>query len=292
MNKFSVCAPAKINLSLHIGERLPGGYHEVETIMYKLPLADVMTVELLSSQESDEVICDQALVPTGEANLINKALRLLRARVSLPACRIHLQKNIPVAAGLAGGSSDAGSLLVALNDECGLGLTPDRLTSLALQLGADVPFFTRNDNVTREIHHGLPTLQSQPLSDLPPCRIVTIYQATGLDTAAMYAAWDSEILFVTDRSHTISALDALQTHSLPGIAAALHNDFYQLAVSRVPAIKKAHDTLVRAGALGVNLTGKGPTIFGLFPPGVAIDEKLLRGFSYQVFDLESAYDPT
>jgi len=269
MKKFVVRAPAKINLGLRISGRTASGYHEVETIMMKLPLADQLSVELLDDG-IDEITCDDSLVPRGEANLINKALRLAREYYRLPACRIHLQKNIPMGAGLGGGSSDAGSLLAALNQECDWQATGEELEKITLQLGADVPFFVRPEMVSWEKHHGLAQLQTRALRGLPACQLVLVYQPTPLDTASMYAAWDEECQ--ASKGASLEELAAaLARGELRVIGQNLTNDFELVASRRVPRLSVAREKLLQAGALGVGLTGKGPTLFGLFAPEQKIE---------------------
>ncbi len=133
--------PAKVNLYLRVVGRRPDGYHEVVTVMQPLSLADVLTVDLAG--ESIQLMCDQPGLPQGEENLVWRAARRFQEETGQPrGVRLRLSKNIPVAAGLGGGSSDAAGTLLALNALTGKPLADSRLHHLAGRLGADVPFFS------------------------------------------------------------------------------------------------------------------------------------------------------
>ena len=136
-------APAKINLSFEIKSRRPDGFHEIETLMTPISLADWLTLEVTSSGENGiEFSCDDPSLPTGENNLVVRAAKLFREATEVTAgIKIVLEKKIPHGAGLGGGSSDAASTLLGLNELFGAGLTDDDLLKLAAQLGSDVPFF-------------------------------------------------------------------------------------------------------------------------------------------------------
>jgi 4-diphosphocytidyl-2-C-methyl-D-erythritol kinase len=137
---MKVIAPAKINLSLRVIAKREDGYHEIETFMCPIPLADELTIDV-DPGDAIEFTCSDPSLPLGDDNLVVRAARLYRAATSLPTSglRIHLEKNIPHGAGLGGGSSDAAATLLALHE-----LLPDThvdLYDLAAQLGSDVPFF-------------------------------------------------------------------------------------------------------------------------------------------------------
>ena len=136
-------APAKINLSFEIKGRRADGFHEIETLMTPISLADRLTLEVTPSDDNGiEFSCDDPSLPIGEDNLVVRAAKLFREATKLGAgIRIVLEKKIPHGAGLGGGSSDAASTLLGLNELFGAGLTDDDLLELAARLGSDVPFF-------------------------------------------------------------------------------------------------------------------------------------------------------
>jgi 4-diphosphocytidyl-2-C-methyl-D-erythritol kinase len=133
-------APAKVNLSLRVLRRRPDGFHEIETLMAPLSLADELTIE--PGGEGIAFSCDDPSLPGDETNLVHRAAALFYERAKRPASvRIALKKNVPHGAGLGGGSSDAAATLLALNELYGIGFSPETLAEIAAELGSDIPFF-------------------------------------------------------------------------------------------------------------------------------------------------------
>jgi 4-diphosphocytidyl-2-C-methyl-D-erythritol kinase len=142
LQDMQLSAPAKINLSFRIKGRRSDGFHEIETLMSPIVLADVITIEREGNDGQINFSCDDSSLPGGDDNLVVRAARLFRERTGIATgVTIMLKKNIPHGAGLGGGSSDAASVLLGLDELFGAGLTDDELTKLAAQLGSDVPFF-------------------------------------------------------------------------------------------------------------------------------------------------------
>ena len=145
--KFSVHAPAKVNLTLRVTGRRPNGYHDLDMIMVKLGLVDEIEIEARRSQlaahgRDIEIVSENPMVPRDSSNSMWKAVELLQKESGENfSVKITIQKNIPVAAGLGGGTSDAASVLKSLNEKLGLGISLERLRELAVKIGADVPFF-------------------------------------------------------------------------------------------------------------------------------------------------------
>jgi 4-diphosphocytidyl-2-C-methyl-D-erythritol kinase len=135
-------APAKINLSFAIEGRRPDGFHEIDTLMAPISLADRLTIDAMASDGGIDFSCDDLSLPTGEDNLVVRAVRLFREATKISAgVKIVLEKKIPHGAGLGGGSSDAATALLGLNELFGAGLEQNDLIKLAAELGSDVPFF-------------------------------------------------------------------------------------------------------------------------------------------------------
>ena len=184
---FSFQSTAKINLGLNIQAKLADGYHQVETVMTKIPLFDQISVHWLEGRgEKNQLICQKKYVPNNSKNLIIQAFSLLQKKFQLPSAQFSLIKNIPVGAGLGGGSFNAGCLLKEFNQRLNLGLTPSELQKLALQLGADIPFAITNFASVHEINHGLKNLRQIELPPLPTCKIVLIVQNYNLSTTSLY----------------------------------------------------------------------------------------------------------
>ena len=285
MSFLTLHLPAKINLGLSIRGRTANGYHLVDTVMAKIPLCDILELDWAKPGEATTIYCTHRAVPNNQSNLLWRAYQSLANDFSLPPVTMRLQKNIPVGAGLGGGSSDAGGLLAALNKQLHLGLQTHELRERALRLGADVPFAARAEKVSLEQNHGLPDLRITALPFLPSCRIVLVYQRLFLSTAQMYRDIDACSFLPANLSPLVNTL---RHGDLSAIAAYLSNDFSYLVESRYPLIAETRQKLLDAGALGVGLSGKGPTLFGLFPP-----QKLpILPFKCQVLAIESPYDQT
>ena len=230
-------APAKLNLSLRVLGRRPDGYHDVETLLIRVDLCDV--VRIRPAQDST-CVCEGVL---GE-NLAARAADLLGARVA-----IEIDKRIPIAAGLGGGSSDAACVMRLLGAH-------DRI-DLAARLGADVPFFLRCGESGAGWATGTGT-DVQSLTGIPPLSVVLVAPPGALSTAEMYAALDLGPSRV-QRSVAPDLGDSLE-RLLPWVA----NDFLAPALARVSGVAVAIDALQGAGARAASLSGKGPACFGLF----------------------------
>jgi 4-diphosphocytidyl-2-C-methyl-D-erythritol kinase len=139
---MQLSAPAKVNLSFEIKGRRADGFHEIETLMAPVSLADRLTIERAGDDGQIRFTCDDPSLPAGDDNLVVRAAKLFRERTGISTgIRIALEKNIPHGAGLGGGSSDAATTLLGLNELFGAGLAQSELTDIAAQLGSDVPFF-------------------------------------------------------------------------------------------------------------------------------------------------------
>jgi 4-diphosphocytidyl-2-C-methyl-D-erythritol kinase len=171
-------APAKINLSFRILRRREDGFHEIETLMAPVSLSDAMTITATEHAGTIDFVCDDSSLPAGEDNLVVRAAQLFLQEVGKEAgLRIELQKNIPHGAGLGGGSSDAATTLLGLNELLSTGLSAEKLAGLAAQIGSDVPFFIyrsaaecrgRGELVTpRKLPTFLPLLLMKPSFGVP-----------------------------------------------------------------------------------------------------------------------------
>ncbi len=244
-------APAKLNLCLYLGPRHPDGYHELASIFEPLSLQDSLTV---TPAERDEVICEGV---DGE-NLATQALRLLRSEGwSADPVRIEIEKRIPVAAGLGGGSADAAAVL-----RLGVGEVDD-LAGLAAMVGADVP--SQIDPMTCLVE-GI----GQKLTSLPyPAEhwIVLLPFTEGLSTPEVFAEADrlgarrsmDELREISGRLWAVAS-NAVSPLTYPGL---LVNDLEPAAISLKPEIGLAKERLETAGARFVGMTGSGPTVFGI-----------------------------
>jgi 4-diphosphocytidyl-2-C-methyl-D-erythritol kinase len=246
-------APAKVNLVLQVGSARPNGLHELCSLFASLDLHDIVTVEPCG--DADEVVCPGVEGP----NLAAAALEAFRSEIDadLPPLRIAIEKRIPVAAGLAGGSADAAAVLRAANRLAGDALDEEALRSLAARLGSDVPSQLRPGHAlvsgTGEVVEALA---------LPPMWLVLVLSPRGMATAEVFAEADR----IGARRERLDpdALRELAAGPLEAIAGALDNDLESAALSLRPELGETLGALRDQGALGALVSGSGPTAFAVF----------------------------
>lgn len=256
---YQALAPAKINLSLDIVGRRPDGYHLLKSVMQTLSLADVVEVAL--AQQTTVQATDAAL-PCDESNLAWRAYKLLADEFGLDAgVAVKLTKQIPLGGGMAGGSTDAAQVLLAVNELFALGLTADELRKRAVKLGADVPFCIGGGTALAE---GIGELIT-PLDPCPELRLVLVNPGFAVPTPAVYARLDNIPAVPTD--YTAAVLAALQTGSPRAVAAALGNALEPAAFALYPKLAALKAELAALG-LAPLLCGSGATVFA-----VAADKK-------------------
>jgi 4-diphosphocytidyl-2-C-methyl-D-erythritol kinase len=255
-------APAKVNLVLQVGGRRDDGLHEIASIFASLGLHDDLTF-LASDSGKDDVRCPGVDGP----NLVDAALRLFRERVDsgLPGLEVTIQKRIPVAAGLGGGSADAAAAMRAANELAGRPLDPASLRALAAELGADVPSQV-------EPRHALVTGAGEHVEpmELPAMGLVLVPDADGLSTADVYR--EADRVGSTRARLEPDRLRELAAGPLPLLAAGVENDLQPAAVSLRPELRERIEVLREKGALAAGVSGSGPTVFGVFS-GPAMAER-------------------
>lgn len=247
---------AKVNLTLDVGAKRPSdGYHPVRTVMVPISLADEV---ILEPAESVEVRCEPDVAGDPERNLAFRAAQLLMAETGyIGGALIRIQKQIPVAGGLAGGSTNGAAALVGLNRLWGLGLTEERLTALAIRLGSDVPFFVPSRPALVE---GIGEV-IQPIRAPKPLWLVLATPAVAKSTGGVYALFD-ELTSVV-RPDTEAMVAALASGDAYGVAEALGNVFEQVMLPRHPEIAALKAAMLEAGAMGALMSGAGPSVFGI-----------------------------
>jgi 4-diphosphocytidyl-2-C-methyl-D-erythritol kinase len=259
-------AYAKLNLVLHVGPPRDDGLHPLCSLMASIDLADEITAEP-SSTGADTLDCHG--VP-GD-NLAAAALAAFRERTGaeLPPLALTIDKRIPVAAGLGGGSADAAAALRIANELAGGPLAPEELLRLAAELGSDVPS-------QLEPRHALVQGVGEDVeaASLTPFSAVLLPDSEGLSTGAVYAELDR--LGRARERLDPGPLRALATASPAELAAALDNDLQPAALSLRPGLRDRLDALVEAGALGAAVSGSGPTCFGLFADAQAAAQAAAR----------------
>ncbi len=259
IRKVVVQAPAKINLFLSVLGRRSDGYHDLETWMQKIDLHDTVELELYFGK-GIEFSCNDASIPEDETNLAVRAASAF-FQVSQKSkgygVRITLQKNIPVGAGLGGGSSDAGTVLRGLNDFFEREFSERQLIELARPLGADVPFFVVDHHAV--FATGIGDIM-HPVDSVSNCSFVLVNPDFFVSTA-----WVFQNLALTSLSKN-SKLSCLQKHKAVSLSLQdMHNDLEQVTCVKHPEIEIMKRTLLTWGASHVLMSGSGPTVFGVFP---------------------------
>ncbi|MEE8328877.1 MAG: 4-(cytidine 5'-diphospho)-2-C-methyl-D-erythritol kinase, partial [Thermodesulfovibrionia bacterium] len=247
-------APAKINWFLNVLGRRDDGYHDIESIIQKISLYD-----FISFWPSEDLTLKTELQIPTEQNLVYKAAVLLKKTSGVSAgAKIRLNKNVPVAAGLGGGSSDAALTLIGLNKLWSLGLSCSELNVLAEQLGSDVPFFLhgplafvngRGENVT-------------DYRSIKSINILLVKPPVSVSTR-----WAYENLKLTKRTSKVNNITlfihAIRKGELQGTS-SFHNDLEPVATKTFPVIADIKERLLREGAILSMMSGSGPTVFGVF----------------------------
>ncbi len=255
---YKIKAPAKLNICLKVTGRRPDGYHELVSIMVPVGIYDYLEFTKDNSQRVT-LSCEGFSVPEDEENLVCRAAKAFFSHAGLrPGLCIRLFKNIPVAAGLGGGSSDAAALLMALNEIWLNPLTHSDLASLAAGLGADVPFFLeRGPCLARGIGDIL-----DPIHEWPSLWYVIVTPHLKVSTAWVYK--DLKLKLTTNENDFI--IQALEL-GITEPASILENDLETVTAARFPIINIIKKSLIDEGAEGALMSGSGPSVFGLFKSG-------------------------
>lgn len=257
--RLKLLAPAKINLTLKVLGKRADGYHELETWMQKLSLYDEIDLQVARGGgislhcESDEVPCDESnLVCKAAASLLGYLDRLDEVGVT-----IRLDKKIPVAAGLGGGSSDAASVLKGLNLLLGSPVDQITLEEIGLSLGADVPFFVTDYDAV------IATGVGEKMREVPSLQDVTVILVNPGITVSTKWVFENFLLTEERKPSIFSSFSETGKESLS--LAILENDLEVVTETKYPVIKDIKDSLLRAGAVKAQMSGSGPTVFGIFP---------------------------
>lgn len=253
MKTIKLQAPAKVNYLLDVIRRRPDGYHELRMVMQRINLCDEITIELTECPELS-VSCNSKGAPDGPANIAWKAARqMLDIAASPQGAQISIAKNIPVAAGLGGGSSDAASVLMGMNELLGLKLSDQQLMEMGVKLGADVPFFIFKQTALAE---GIGELLSA-MPPMPKLWVVLVNPRVHVSTA-----WVYKNLQLTNQGE----LNKLPQFfgGIVDVCAIMSNDLESVTIPAFPVIAEIKQQLLQLGAKSAMMSGSGPTVFGLF----------------------------
>lgn len=250
-------AYAKINLSLDIVGKREDGYHLLEMIMQAVELHD--EVILTEKKAGISLSCDKSYVPVDERNIAYKAAKLIMEETGLKSgIHIHINKNIPVAAGLAGGSTDAAAVLKGMNAMFSLGLSYEELKVLGLKLGADVPYCIEGGTALCEgVGERITKLES-----FSGYVVVLVKPPFGVSTKEVYGAFNLEK--IKRHVETKKLIDSLAKSDLNGVHYYSRNLLENVVIQSYPVIKSIKQRVVKTGARVTLMSGSGPTVYGIY----------------------------
>ena len=258
MDTITRKAYAKVNLTLDVTGKRDDGYHDLRSVMQTIDLYDTLTfvrndtgeVTLTSTSEQ---------VPVGEDNLIVRACNLMREAYGIEeGVDVDLVKEIPVQAGLGGGSADAAGALRAMNDLFALGLPVETLCEHGARLGADVPFCIRGGTCLAE---GIGEILT-PLPSPPACTVLIVKPQAGISTAEAYQTLDLKP--IEEHPDVDALVQALRDGNLNAMCDVMGNVFEPVAFRRVPALQELENTMLDYGAARAMMSGSGPSVFGIY----------------------------
>lgn len=253
-------AYGKINLGLDVLRRREDGYHEVRMIMQTVGIFDRIDL-VWKSQPGIQVETNLYYLPCNENNLVYKAAQLLMEEFHIKdGVLIRLKKFIPVAAGMAGGSSDAAAVLFGINKMFGLGLTTVQLMERGVQIGADVPYCVMRGTALSE---GIGEILT-PLPPVPQCRVLIAKPGISVSTKFVYEHLHANDLAPKQHPDIDGMIASIHQKDLYGIAGKLGNVLETVTVGEYPVIQAIKDQMMEYGAIGALMSGSGPTVFGLF----------------------------
>ena len=270
MDKIQLKALAKINLVLDVLRRREDGYHEVKMIMQTIGLHDDLEIRKTKTP-GIQVKTNLYYLPTNENNLVYKAAKLLMDEFQIQdGVSIQLKKRIPVAAGMAGGSSDGAAVLWGINQMYGLGLSMQALMERGVRLGADVPYCIQRGTALAE---GI----GEKLSVLPPmpkCTILIAKPGISVSTKFVYENLHANDLKPEQHPDVDSMIEAMRQKDLGLLCSRMGNVLETVTIPAYPVINEIKRTMIDNGAIGSMMSGSGPTVFGIFDSPVAAKQAM------------------
>ena len=258
MKEIEIDSYSKINLTLNILGKRRDGYHNIETIMQSINLTDRIFIK--EEKEGIKIKCSHPLVPIDTQSLTYRSAEKILNRYRIKkGVKIEIDKKIPLASGMAGGSANSASILVGINKLFALNLSNKDLREIGEELGMDVPFCIQNGTAIA-YHRGEKVTPLPPIN--PPMWIIIINPGFEIPTKWAYNNIDLDQI-KREKNNTKVMLKALKEVGLEEIAKNLFNSFEELIIKKYPEIGKIKDRLIEESALGALMSGSGPTVFGI-----------------------------
>lgn len=279
MDSIWINAPAKINIGLDVLRRREDGYHEVKMIMQSIRLFDRLTLTK-TSEPGIHLHTNLRFLPANEDNLVYRSAKLLMDEFGIEeGLDIQLDKRIPVAAGMAGGSTDAASCMLAINDLYELGLSKKKLMKRGVTLGADIPYcILKGTALSEGIGEKLSTIPKTP-----DCYILIAKPGFHVSTKFVY----TNLVLDENTKHPDidSMIDAMRKNDLKDLCSHIGNILETVTIPVHPEIAKIKECMLENGALGSLMSGSGPTVFGIFDDldKAAFAKEKCRDLPYKCF---------
>lgn len=282
-DRIQLKALAKINLGLDVLRRREDGYHEVKMIMQTISLHDDLEIRRIKTPEI-QVKTNLYYLPTNENNLVYKAAKLLMDEFGIKeGVAIQLKKRIPVAAGMAGGSTDGAAVLWGMNQMYGLGLSRQELMERGVKLGADVPYCVQRGTALAEgIGERLSVLPS-----MPKCTILIAKPGISVSTKFVYENLHANDLKPEQHPDVDHMIEAMKEKNLDLLCERMGNVLETVTIPAYPVIQEIKEHMMACGAAGAMMSGSGPTVFGIFHSPVqakaAMKDLKVNGLAKQLY---------
>ena len=282
-DRIQLKALAKINLGLDVLRRREDGYHEVKMIMQTISLHDDLEIRRIKTPEI-QVKTNLYYLPTNENNLVYKAAKLLMDEFGIKeGVAIQLKKRIPVAAGMAGGSTDGAAVLWGMNQMYGLGLSRQELMERGVKLGADVPYCVQRGTALAEgIGERLSVLPS-----MPKCTILIAKPGISVSTKFVYENLHANDLKPEQHPDVDRMIEAMKEKNLDLLCERMGNVLETVTIPAYPVIQEIKEHMMACGAAGAMMSGSGPTVFGIFhspvQAKVAMKDLKVNGLAKQLY---------
>ena len=264
--RYEANAYGKINLHLDVLDKMENGYHNVESVMQSVSLCDKIILDIENTDASDNIIeisVADGKLPNDKTKLVYKCAKKFFdvTKITGKKCSFHIEKHIPIAAGMAGGSSDGAVAMRLLNDACGQVLSYGELCKIGAQVGADIPFCIKGGTC---LCRGIGDILT-PIKSLQSIYLVSAIDSSSVSTPVAFSLLDEKYGTECKSSRDISLMvEAIENSDISSVCALLYNKFESVIIPINQNVKRIKDIMMENGAIGALMSGSGPSVFGIF----------------------------